>query len=108
MGFIFSSRSRLESVFKPKEISYRGLRHCIQVKEQGNRNEVCWPSSCFLSPFPIQNPLPREWDSGPPSLISPGTIKVIPHWYAHRSTPSRQLLIEILSLGDSRVCHVNN
>lgn len=69
MGFIFSSRSRLESVFKPKEISYRGLRHCIQVKEQGNRNEVCWPSSCFLSPFPVQNPLPREWDSGlPPHL----------------------------------------
>lgn len=104
MGFIFSSRSRLESVFKPKEISYRGLRHCIQVKEQGNRNEVCWPSSCFLQ---FRIPCLGSGIVGR-LLISPGTIKVIPHRHTHRSMPSRQLLIEILSLGDSRVCHVNN
>lgn len=70
MGLIFSSRSRLASVFKPKEISYRDLRHCSQVKEQGNRNEVCRPSSCFLSPFPVQNPLPSEWASGPPPHLA--------------------------------------
>lgn len=41
-------------------------------------------------------------------LISPDTTKVILHRHAHRSTPSRQFLTEILSLGDSRVCQINN
>lgn len=69
MGLFLAHESRLEYACQRKEISYRGLRHS-QVKEQGNRNKVCWPSSCFLSPSTVQNPLPREWDSGQPSHLT--------------------------------------